>query len=231
MTADPRAKKGEVKYGSVITHCNVPRTIALTYDDGPTNNTEELLDILNQANAKATFFISGNSNGKGAIDTTERWIKAITRIVEEGHQVGSHTWTHPDMDEIDSEARKDEMVKNERALTNLLGKYPTYMRPPYLHCSDAAGGCLDDMNNLGYHVISYSHDSGDWLDPTNLDDMKQKVDAAFQEVHEDGNLLLIQHDTIQKSAIDLTKHILQRVQERGWHGMYLPLLTLNFSIN
>lgn len=231
MTADPRAKKGEVKYGEIITHCNVPRSIALTYDDGPTDHTEELLDVLKNANVRATFFISGNSNGKGAIDTTERWIKVITRIVEEGHQVASHTWTHPDMDEIDSETRKDEMIKNERALSNILGKYPTYMRPPYLRCGNAAGGCLSDMNSLGYHVISYSHDSGDWLDANNLDQMKQRVDAAFAEVREDGNLLLIQHDTIKKAAIDLTKHILQNVQDRGWHGMYLPLLTLGSRID
>ena len=221
MSRDARLPKGDVVYGKIIPRCTVPRTIALTFDDGPSNSTSKLLDILKQANAKATFFIAGNTNGGGAIDQTPEWTADIERMVEEGHQVGSHSWSHPDMDEAGHDGREADMLKNERALTNVLGKYPTYMRPPYIHCTEASG-CLKDMKDFGYHVISYSHDSGDWLYPEDLNKMKEQIDLAFESEPQDGNMLLIQHDRIPESAVSLTPYILQKVKEKGWHGKYQP---------
>ncbi|KIW89695.1 uncharacterized protein Z519_09851 [Cladophialophora bantiana CBS 173.52] len=219
MSVDPRREKGQIEYGQFISNCYIPRTIALTYDDGPSENTEELLNILDEAGAKATFFIAGNSNGKGPIDTTSKWTDVIKRMVEDGHQVASHTWSHPDMDEMGSQDRRLDMAKNERALANILGKYPTYMRPPYLHCSNQSG-CLSDMRDLGYHVISYAFDSGDWMDPNNLTAMTERVDRAFQSTDvQEGRMLLIQHDTIRNSAINLTKHVLDTISQRGWKAV------------
>ncbi|EXJ66050.1 uncharacterized protein A1O5_10664 [Cladophialophora psammophila CBS 110553] len=219
MSVDPRREKGQIKYGHFISNCYVPRTIALTYDDGPSENTEELLNILDEAGAKATFFIAGNSNGKGPIDTTSKWTDVIKRMVEDGHQVASHTWSHPDMDEMGSQDRRLDMAKNERALANILGKYPTYMRPPYLHCNNQSG-CLSDMRDLGYHVISYAFDSGDWMDPNNLTAMTERVDRAFQSTDaQEGRMLLIQHDTIRTSAVNLTKYVLDMISQRGWKAV------------
>lgn len=190
----------------------------MTFDDGPSNHTEELLNILKDADAKATFFVSGNNSGKGAIDTTEKWTQLIKRMEEDGHQIGSHTWSHPDLSKMSSEARKNDMAENERALVNILGKYPTYMRPPYVRCGHASG-CLADMKDLGYHVISYSLDSGDWMHEDDLAQMIKAFDNGLRRVDEEGNMLLIQHDTIRKSALDLTKHVLDRVRQRGWKSM------------
>jgi peptidoglycan/xylan/chitin deacetylase (PgdA/CDA1 family) len=218
-SSDPRSHKGHARYGKLITSCESSRTIALTFDDGPSENTEELLDILAKANAKATFFVAGNTNGRGSIDQTSKWTKTVKRMVKEGHQVASHTWSHPDLDKLGSDARKVDMFKNERALANVLGKYPVYMRPPYLSCSERHG-CLKDMADLGYHVISYSYDSGDWMHADDLDKMKEHIDKAFAEQGQSGNMILIQHDTIRKSAIELTKYLLQRVQEYNWKGAF-----------
>jgi len=215
---DFRTLKGEVPYGRVITRCKIPKTIALTYDDGPSEYTDHLLDILHLATARATFFLSGNTNSKGEIDITAKWVKAIKRMDKDGHQIASHTWSHPDLDEIPSEARKDELSKNERAIANILNKYPTYMRPPYLKCNQATG-CLDDMKTQGYHVIGYTLDSTDWLRENDLDAMIKAVDDGFHNIDpNEGNVLMIQHDTIQKSAIDLTKYILEKVKKMGWRG-------------
>ncbi|KIW76282.1 hypothetical protein Z517_11028 [Fonsecaea pedrosoi CBS 271.37] len=220
MSVDPRGEEGQIVYGQPIRNCYVPKTIALTYDDGPSQNTDELLDILDEAGAKATFFITGNSNGKGPIDTTRKWTDVIKRMVQEGHQIASHTWSHDNMDEVGSQARRLDMAQNERALANILGKYPAYMRPPYLQCSNHTG-CLSDMRDLGYHVISYAFDSGDWMDPDNFTAMAERVDQALESGDEQGSrMLLIQHDTVRTSAIDLTKYILDVVSQRGWKGSY-----------
>lgn len=57
------------------------------------------------------------------------------RMYTEGHQVASHTWSHPDLCNITSDQRKNEMYKNEMALRNIIGVIPTYMRPPYSSCT------------------------------------------------------------------------------------------------
>lgn len=218
---DSRPLVGEVPYGQLITKCKVPRTIALTYDDGPTDNTEELLDILKEFQAKATFFITGITNGKGAVDETEKWKNTVQRMHDEGHQVASHTWSHRDLNKISTLDRKVEMVKMEQALDNILDMYPTYMRPPYLQCSTDTG-CQKDIGDLGYHLIGWSTDSTDWLHEGNLDAMIDATDAAIDSTDVSGNMLLIQHDSIQLSAINLTKHILPRIVEKGWHGKHIP---------
>lgn len=219
MSADDRDYTGVLTFGTVISNCKIPRVIALTYDDGPSENTEELLDVLKEAGAKATFFVSGNNNGKGEIDRTPRWTRAIKRMAEEGHQIASHTWSHADLDKMSSDLRKVELLKNERALANILNKYPTYMRPPYLRCKNETG-CLGDMRALGYHVISYSYDSADWMHGTDLAAMTAAFDRVLEKVEaEQGRMLLIQHDTIRTSAIGLTRYVLGRVSQRGWRGM------------
>ena len=68
----------------VITHCTAPNTIALTFDDGPSPFTNQLLDILGEFGAKATFFVLGDAASSSP--------DAIVRARREGHQIGSHTY-------------------------------------------------------------------------------------------------------------------------------------------
>lgn len=135
-------------------------TIAITYDDGPYIYTEAVLDILKKYNAKATFFITGNNNGKGEIDNAAySWASTIKRAYSEGHQIASHTWTHPRLSNLTSAQRKQNMYSNEMALRNILGFFPTYMRPPYSDCTEASG-CAADMADLGYHITYFDVDTG-----------------------------------------------------------------------
>jgi peptidoglycan/xylan/chitin deacetylase (PgdA/CDA1 family) len=100
----------------------------LTFDDGPYIYTDALLDILASYGAKATFFITGINNGKGAIDEVPAYVSVIRRMIAEGHQVASHTWSHADLSTLTDADRELEMVKDEMALRNIIGKIPTYMR-------------------------------------------------------------------------------------------------------
>jgi peptidoglycan/xylan/chitin deacetylase (PgdA/CDA1 family) len=150
-----RPQLGAVPYGGEgIYDCVEPGTVAMTYDDGPYIYTNDVLDQFAAYGFKATFFITGINIGKGAIDDeTTPWPAMVRRMIAEGHQVASHTWSHQNLDQITKEQRYDQMVKNEMAISNIIGKFPTYMRPPYSACS-AASGCPDDMEDLGY-VVSY----------------------------------------------------------------------------
>jgi peptidoglycan/xylan/chitin deacetylase (PgdA/CDA1 family) len=93
--------------------------------------TNHVLDVFASYNAKATFFITGNNINKGEIDITPEFVNVIKRMDAEGHQIASHTWTHLDLSAVSQIDRKNQMWKNEMALRNIVGKIPTYMRPPY----------------------------------------------------------------------------------------------------
>lgn len=143
---------GSVPYGASISHCTVNGKVALTFDDGPYIYTSELLDILKKNNVKATFFVVGNNGGKGQIELeSSGYPSIIQRMYAEGHQIGSHSWSHQDMSAITSQQRHDQIIRNEMALVDILGFFPTYFRPPYTRCPD---DCLADLGKLGYHVVS-----------------------------------------------------------------------------
>ena len=164
--------------GSAIFNCVNPGDIALTYDDGPYLYTDAMLDVLEAHGAKATFFITGNNNGKGAIDTTPAWSAVISRMDALGHQLASHTWSHANLDSLTEVRRRAEMVRLEMALRNIVGKFPTYMRPPYSKCVSAA--CMATMVNLGYHITYFDLDTDDYnnITPTLIQNAKNRFDSA-----------------------------------------------------
>ena len=120
--------------------------------------TDRVLDQFATYGFKATFFVTGINLGKGAIDSTAQWSNVIKRMVAEGHQVASHTWSHQDLSIITDAQRYDQMVKNEMAIRNVIQKFPTYMRPPYSSC-DEPSGCWKDMQDLGYVVTYFDIDT------------------------------------------------------------------------
>lgn len=77
---------------SIANNLKVPGTVAITYDDGPSEFSNKLLDIFEQYNGKATFFINGNNKGRGDVsDPGTGWPATIKRMDKQGHQIGFHT--------------------------------------------------------------------------------------------------------------------------------------------
>lgn len=135
-----------------ITHCTVPGKVALTFDDGPYLYTSQLLDTLKGAGIHATFCVVANNGAKGQIELSSTGYPGIIqRMIAEGHQVASHTWSHQYLTNLTHQQRLDQFIKNEIALTDILGFFPTYLRPPYEAMN---ADVLTDLNSLGYHVVS-----------------------------------------------------------------------------
>src|ERR1700719_4529684 len=98
--------------------------IAMTFDDGPSSaNTPRLLEILKQRNIKATFFLIGQNVAANP--------DIVRRILAEGHEVGNHSWTHPQLSKLSDDRVTAEITKTQDAIKDASGFTPTLLRPPY----------------------------------------------------------------------------------------------------
>ena len=218
-----RPKLGNVQYGGAgIYGCTTPGTVAITYDDGPQKVfTSHILDVMASYNAKATFFITGNNINKGQIDITPEFSDVLKRMDSEGHQLASHTWTHLDLSAISQQDRYNQMIKNEMALRNIVGKIPTYMRPPYSSCT-AESGCEKDMADLGYHVTYFNLDTDDYEhDSTTL--IQYSKDVFLGNVTSgpaaSNQWLEIGHDIHEQTAMNLTEYMLSTLTQLGYKAV------------
>lgn len=230
-----RPKLGDIVYGTKLITCNVNGTLALTYDDGPSRWTHDLLDILKANDVKATFFITAVVLYEDLTrHRSDQRPSAVKRIYNEGHQVAGHTWSHPDLNSMLDWQRRGDMTKMEMALTDILGFSPTYMRPPYNKCDRA---CQDHMGELGYHVVSLQVEAVDyalcWLVLTSskigwdIDPKDWKGNYTYAEQnflrriqapnHEDKKARLnLAHDTYNGTVHGLTQFMIDNARKHGY---------------
>lgn len=172
------------------------RLIALTFDDGPSPaNTPRLLDILNERNAKATFFVLGN--------LAERNPAILQRQVAEGHEVASHTPYHDQLTSLTAEQVRWQALEMDRIFTNTLGTVPPFTRPPYGSTNTTV------QNALGQPLIIWSVDPRDWQDRNSATVCNRVVSAAF-----DGAIVLM-HD-IHATTVDAVPCIIDNLRARGY---------------
>lgn len=209
---------GSIPYGGAgVYDCVANGVVALTFDDGPYLYTNDMLDVLASYNAKATFFITGNNIHKGAIDT--HWAAVIQRMYADGHQIASHTWSHQNLSALTTAQRQDQMVKNEMAFRNILGFFPTYMRPPFSECNSA---CQTQMKKLGYHVTYFDLDTDDYNNetPTLIQNAKNNFDNAIVGTDPTtSDFLAIGHDIHEQTAHNLTAYMLQQMKAQGYKAV------------
>src|SRR5207253_4792106 len=97
--------------------------IALTFDDGPHEKlTPRLLDLLAQHHIHATFFVIG--------ENAAQYPEILQRAVREGHEIGNHTWSHPNLAKMSEENVRSQINRTEETITNTIGSRPTLFRPP-----------------------------------------------------------------------------------------------------
>lgn len=202
----PRPKIGSVPYGSIITRCTQSNVVALTFDDGPGPKTSQLLDLLREFGAKATFFVTANNIYP---IESEPGSSLVRRALAEGHQVASHTWRHQDLSAIGRDERAREVLLTESAMANVFQRFPTYIRPPYGSCD---GACLSHLGELGYHVINWSVDTDDWR---HQDDIAQAEAKFAAGVNGNPGHIVLSHDIHAATVDRLARYMLQTSRDRG----------------
>lgn len=169
---------------------------ALTFDDGPSNYTPQLLDTLDAHGVPGTFFMLGVNAAKLP--------HVVRRVVEEGHEVASHSYKHPDFKRISAARRWEELDRTNKILRSC-GADPVLFRPPYGSQDHALAVMAAD---LGLRIVTWSYDTEDWkhlpADYTQLRDPKGRIAGAG---HMRGIFLF--HDIHKTTVNDIPRVIAQ----------------------
>jgi cellulose synthase/poly-beta-1,6-N-acetylglucosamine synthase-like glycosyltransferase/peptidoglycan/xylan/chitin deacetylase (PgdA/CDA1 family) len=173
-----------------------PNEVALSFDDGPDPEwTPKILDILKKYNVKGTFFMIG--------EVAEDNVGMMQRVYREGHEIGNHTWFHPDISEISNRQVDLELNLTERLFAAKLGVQPLYFRPPYSidqepDTNDQAAP-VERIQGLGYVIIGNKIDTNDWDEhprksPQEITDGVFKTIADMQTHPWNKGSIILLHD-------------------------------------
>ncbi len=191
-------------YDAYYTGDTKDKKIYLTFDAGYENGyTEKILDVLKKHNTKATFFLVGNF-----LETSPELVK---RMAEEGHIVGNHTMTHPDMSAIsDMESFKKEIEGVENLYKEVTGKNLLKIyRPPQGKYSEDN---LRMAQELGYKTIFWSLAYVDWYND-NQPTKEQAFDKLIPRIHNGAIVLL--HST-SKTNSEILDELLTKWEDMGY---------------
>ena len=155
--------------------------LALTFDDGPGEYTQELLDCLEENNAHATFFMLGQN--------VSVYPDAPKRMLEIGCEIGSHSWDHTQLTTIDLDAVAKQFSDTDNALIEACGQAASVARAPY------GDGNTDIYNTVAKPFFMWSLDTEDWR----LMDADADYDAVMNGDLTDGSIILM-HDIHQPSV-------------------------------
>ncbi len=177
--------------------------IALTFDDGPNATlTPKLLDLLAAHHLKATFFVVGQN----AADHPD----ILKRAVREGHEIGNHSWSHPNLGKMSDEAVRRELQKTDDAITAAIGKRPTLMRPPYGSITTRQKNWIHQ--EFGYRIIIWDVDPLDWKRPG----PSVVTSRILKETH--AGSIVLSHD-IHPPTIEAMPATFDQLEKKGFKSV------------
>ncbi|MDY5873801.1 MAG: polysaccharide deacetylase family protein [Bacilli bacterium] len=150
--------------------------VALTFDDGPSRFTKEIIDLLKKYEYNATFFVLGN---KLNVDYTD----ILKESINNGNEIGIHGFSHKSFTRLKTEALEEEITKSKKYVYNLTEYMPNLVRPPY-------GNINNNIRNLNLGpYILWNNDTLDWK----LRDTKKIYERLINSIEE--NNIILMHDT------------------------------------
>lgn len=201
-----------------------PGLIALTFDDGPDLRwTPAILDILKQEKVAATFFIIGK-NGQA-------YPNLLRRIVNEGHEIGNHTFTHPNLGEVPGSLTELELNATQRLIESETGRSTVLFRPPYF--GDAEADKPQEVEpaliaqQLGYLMVGVRIDPDDWRLPVTADQIIERtVQRALDNNSETRGQVVLLHDSggDRSATIAALPRLIHELRARGFR--FVPVSEL-----
>lgn len=171
--------------------------VALTFDDGPDGEkTEELLEVLKENGARATFFVLGQQVNK--------YPKLLKKMVDYDCEIGNHTYSHANLNSLNERKLNEEIEKTNRIIEHVTDGYrASLMRPPGNNCNNKV------KNMLKQPIILWSIDTLDWKHKN----VSKTIDTVLNHVS-DGSIVLM-HD-IHKESIEAAKVLIPKLIEKGY---------------
>lgn len=175
------------------------RAISISFDASwGGDQTMGILDLLDEYDAKATFFLVGI--------WVEKYPELVKEIAARGHEIGNHSATHPHMTKISADKMRQELRTMDDQLEALTGQRSTLFRPPYGDYNDQV---VTVSRQAGYEVIQWSVDSLDWKN-LGAQDMIKRATGKVQP----GDIILFHNDS--KYILDALPTILQSYRDQGF---------------
>jgi len=201
----------------------LPMKLALTFDDGPDPEwTPTILSILKEKKAPGAFFMIGSA--------MEAHPGLVQRVLAEGHEVGNHTYTHPNLADVPAPAVRLELNATQRLFQALTGRSMRFFRSPYL--SDASPSDADEIEPikaaqaLGYIEVTANLDTLDWQNYT-VPEMLALVNKGLVNQNLDlrGNVILM-HDSggDRSKTLLLLPQLIDSLRAKGYK--FVPLSEL-----
>ncbi len=172
--------------------------IVLSFDDGPSAHTERLLDILEEHGAKGTFFLVG----KGITYRAD----TVKRMYEAGHNVGTHTWSHPELTRLTRNEIISEITMANDKLNQVTGGHSYLVRPPYGSYNDEVKAIGAE---LGVAYVNWSVDTLDWK-IKDVEQLHSKIISAAR-----NGAIILCHD-IHKTTVDAMETVIPQLISEGY---------------
>ena len=186
-------------------HVHQP-VVALTFDDGPHFAlTPRLLDTLKAKGVHATFFVVGQN--------AKQYPAILKRAVAQGHEIGNHSWSHPNLAKMSDEAVKKELNDTSDAIEAAIGKRPTLMRPPYGSFTKTQGKWFHD--ELGFTVVLWDVDPDDWRDPGPAVVEDRVLNGWKDSSGVRPGSIVLSHD-IHKGTVEAEPEIIDKLIAKGY---------------
>ncbi|MGE4371608.1 MAG: polysaccharide deacetylase family protein [Xanthobacter sp.] len=176
------------------------KVVALTFDDGPNPiTTPKLLDILKARGVHATFFVLGTRAAENPA--------LLRRMIAEGHEIGNHSWNHPQLPKIGTTGADKQIADANAAIARATGQKPRYLRPPYGAMTPALRSHLEQK--YGMTFIYWSVDPLDWKN-RNAKTVRERILAKAQP----GSIILL-HD-IHPTSVAAMPELLDTMLAKGY---------------
>jgi len=191
------------QYGAYYADLSGDRHIYLTFDNGYEEGyTSDVLDVLKENNVPATFFITGHY--------VETEPELVTRMAEEGHIIGNHSYHHPDFSVLTKDAMQKELEDLEKEVAELTGqKNLQYLRPPRGMFNEET---LKWANDLGYTHIFWSLAFKDW-ETNNQKGWRYAYEQVLEQIHPGAIILL---HTVSEDNAKALDHLIKDLKEQGY---------------
>ncbi len=207
--AVPQVQENVVGQGS----SDLPE-VALTFDDGPSMYTPQILNILQENSVHATFFCVGE------------WVQYYPNYVQQeynaGHVVGNHTWDHADLTTLSSSGMQAELSKTSTLIQQTIGVQPTLFRPPYGAVNESV---KSQAIQMGLTPVMWSVDTQDWTRPGS----DAIVNTALSQAGNGDIILMHDGGGDRSQTVAALPRIIQGLQQRGLRLVTVTQLIHDFN--